>query len=125
VAVAVANIRRYEELRSTQELLLYSKRLRALGELSSGIAHDFNNLLASILGHAQLLIGETSEPAVAEGLRIIERAAHDGAATVRRLQNFAQTNRSLPTEEVLIADLQQRAEQGKGSLPHKPTTVAS
>ncbi|MEI7646353.1 MAG: GAF domain-containing protein [Chloroflexales bacterium] len=105
VAVALANIRRYEELRSTQEQLLHSERLRALGELSSGIAHDFNNLLASILGHAQLLIDEAREPAMVEGLRIIERAARDGAAAVRRLQNFAQTNRTLPAEEVLLDDI--------------------
>jgi signal transduction histidine kinase/ActR/RegA family two-component response regulator len=105
VAVALANIRRYEELRSTQAQLLHGERLRALGELSSGVAHDFNNLLSSILGHAQLLIGEAREPALVEGLRIIERAAHDGAATVRRLQNFAQTNRSLPAEEVRLDDI--------------------
>ncbi len=105
VAVTLANIRRYDELRRTQEQLLHSERLRALGELASGIAHDFNNLLASILGHAQLLLSETQEPATAEGLRIIERAAHDGAATVRRLQNFAQTNRSLPAEEVNIDEI--------------------
>ena len=102
VAVALANILRYEELRSTQEQLLRGERLRALGELASGIAHDFNNLLASILGHSQLLIGETRDLVMIEGLGIIEQAAHDGAAAVRRLQNFAQTNRSLPTEEVLI-----------------------
>ncbi|MBX0330366.1 GAF domain-containing protein [Oscillochloris sp. ZM17-4] len=105
VAVALANIRRYEELRRTQERLLHSERMRAIGELSSGIAHDFNNLLSSILGHAQLLIDATAEPETAEGLRIIERAAHDGAASVRRLQNFAQTNRSLPDEEVLLNDI--------------------
>jgi len=105
VAVALANILRYEELRSTQEHLLHSERLHALGELASGIAHDFNNLLASILGHAQLLIDQTQEPTTAEGLRIIEQAAHNGADTVRRLQNFAQTNRSLPTEEVRIDEI--------------------
>ena len=105
VAVALANIQRYNELRSTQEQLLHSERLRALGELASGVAHDFNNLLASILGHAQILIDETAEPAMTEGLRIIERAAHDGAAAVRRLQNFAQTNRTLPDEEVRLDDI--------------------
>jgi signal transduction histidine kinase/CheY-like chemotaxis protein len=105
VALALANIRRYAELRRTQEQLLHSEHLRALGELSSGIAHDFNNLLASILGYAQLLLGETNEASMVEGLRIIEQAALDGAATVRRLQNFAQTNRSLPDEEVRLDEI--------------------
>ncbi|NTW02877.1 MAG: GAF domain-containing protein [Oscillochloris sp.] len=105
VAVTLANIRRYEELRCTQEQLLHSERLRALGELASGIAHDFNNLLTSILGHTQLMLSESDNPGITEGLRIIERAARDGAATVLRLQNFAQTNRSLPAEEVYIDDI--------------------
>jgi signal transduction histidine kinase/ActR/RegA family two-component response regulator len=105
VAVALANIRRYEELRRTQEQLLHSERLRALGELASGVAHDFNNLLSSILGHAQLMLDSTDDPGISEGLRIIEGAAHDGAATVRRLQSFAQTNRSLPDEEVRLDEI--------------------
>ncbi|NNJ12602.1 GAF domain-containing protein [Chloroflexales bacterium ZM16-3] len=102
VAVALANIRRYAELLRAQEQLLHSERLRALGELASGIAHDFNNLLTNILSHTKLLLANTEEPETAEGLRIIERAAYDGAASVRRLQSFAQTSRSLPTEEVHI-----------------------
>ncbi|EFO81504.1 GAF sensor hybrid histidine kinase [Oscillochloris trichoides DG-6] len=102
VAGALANIRRYEELQRTQEQLLHSERLRALGELASGLAHDFNNLLTSILGHAQLLLDITQDERVIEGLHIIEHAARDGAATVRRLQNFSHTQRSLPDEEVVL-----------------------
>ncbi len=102
VAVTLANIRRYEELRRTQEQLLHSERLRALGELASGLAHDFNNLLTSILGHAQLMLDIATDERVVEGLHIIEHAARDGAATVRRLQNFSHTQRSLPDEEVVL-----------------------
>jgi len=101
-AVALANIWRYEELEITQRRLVQSERLRALGELSSGVAHDFNNLLASILGHTQLLLDETADPALVEGLQIIERAALDGAATVRRLQSFAQISQVAPEELVSL-----------------------
>lgn len=107
-AVALENIRRYSELRRTQEHLINSERLRALGELSSGVAHDFNNLLASILGHTQLLLGEEQPAATREGLHIIERASLDGAAIVRRLQHFAQTHRSAIGE---IVDLNQIVEE--------------
>lgn len=91
-AVALENIRRYNELQQTQEHLIHNERMRALGELSSGVAHDFNNLLTAILGHTQILLSDLHDPIVLESLTIVERAALDGAATVRRLRSFAQTN---------------------------------
>ncbi len=99
-AVALENIARYDQLQRTQDELLRSERLRALGELSSGVAHDFNNLLAGILGHTQLLLFDQTDPVVIESLNIIERAARDGAAMVRRLQTFTQTQQSLPEDIV-------------------------
>ncbi len=101
-AVALENLVRYDELRRTQDELLRSERLRALGELSSGVAHDFNNLLAGILGHAQLLLLDYTDPVMLDSLSVIERAALDGAATVRRLQDFAQTHHSPPEDVVDI-----------------------
>lgn len=102
IAVVLENIARYDELERTQEELLRSEHLRALGELAGGVAHDFNNLLAGILGHAQLLLLEPMDATTREGLRIIERAALDGAAIVRRLQDFAQTHHSSPDDIVDI-----------------------
>ncbi|NTU78357.1 MAG: GAF domain-containing protein [Chloroflexales bacterium] len=104
-ALALDHISHDEELRRTEERLAHSERLRALGELASGVAHDFNNLLASILGHTQLLLGQPHAPRLVEELRVIERAALDGAASVRRLQGFAQTNRSLPAEPVDLGEI--------------------
>jgi signal transduction histidine kinase/ActR/RegA family two-component response regulator len=104
-AMALETIRRDEELQQAQERLALVERLRAVGELASGVAHDFNNLLASILGHTQLLLAERPDSGMVEELQLIERAALDGAATVRRLQSFAQTNRALPNERVLLAEI--------------------
>ena len=47
-----------EELRATQDLLLRSRSLTALGGLGSGVAHEINNPLAGILGLAQLLLAD-------------------------------------------------------------------
>lgn len=110
-AVALENIRRYSELQRTQEHLLHSERLRALGELASGVAHDFNNLLAAILGHTQILLSEVTDPQISDSLRIIERAALDGTATVRRLRSFAQTGEQ-PLEE--LVDLNDIIEESLG-----------
>lgn len=104
-AMALESLSHNIELRRTQEQLAHSERLRSLGELASGVAHDFNNLLTSILGHTQLLLSEYPKTEMAEELQIIERAALDGAATVRRLQSFAQTSRSLPAEAVELSEI--------------------
>ena len=78
----------YSELQTAQEQLIKSEKLRALGEMSAGVAHDFNNVLSAILGRAQLMKTQVFDPTVLRGLDIIEKAAIDGATTIRRLQDF-------------------------------------
>jgi signal transduction histidine kinase/ActR/RegA family two-component response regulator len=94
-AVALENSRLYGELRSaldklkaSQERIVQTERLRALGEMAGGVAHDFNNVLAAILGRAQLLLKQDVEPEIRRQLRVIEQVATDGAQTVRRIQEF-------------------------------------
>ncbi|HYN86783.1 MAG TPA: PAS domain S-box protein, partial [Pyrinomonadaceae bacterium] len=77
-------------------------KLRALGQLASGVAHDFNNALAAILGRAQLLRRLTRDEEVAHGLDVIQTAAEDAAATVRRIRSFA---RQTPGEEFSSVDV--------------------
>ncbi|HEU4401313.1 MAG TPA: response regulator, partial [Candidatus Polarisedimenticolia bacterium] len=62
LAVAVEGARRasrlekaYESLKATQEQLIRSERLKAVGQLAAGVAHDFNNILSVILGRAEML----------------------------------------------------------------------
>jgi signal transduction histidine kinase len=90
------------KLARTQEHLNLVDKVRAVGQLASGVAHDFNNLLAGILGNAQLLLLEAHGDDQKEMLRIIERAAKDGAETVRRLQGFARMEHDSPMTEVRI-----------------------
>ena len=52
--------RAYEDLRRTQEQLLQSEKMSAVGQLISGVAHELNNPLTAILGYAQLLEGAAS-----------------------------------------------------------------
>src|SRR5579864_1706368 len=47
--------RAYEDLRKTQEQLLQSEKMSAVGQLIAGVAHELNNPLTAILGYAQLL----------------------------------------------------------------------
>ncbi len=51
-----------EELRQTQEALLQSQKLQALGELAGGIAHDFNNLMTVVRGSTDFLLQQPDLP---------------------------------------------------------------
>lgn len=77
------------EQKEERERAARADKLRALGQLASGVAHDFNNSLAAILGRAQLLHRQTKDPAMVRNVEIIQTAAQDAAATVRRIQTFA------------------------------------
>ena len=67
-------------------------RLETLGRMTMGIAHDFNNLLSGILGYTELLKSyaaeEIRDATLSEHLRTIERAALDGAALIRKIQQY-------------------------------------
>lgn len=89
VSFALVVARDVTEERRIAEQMEQTSKLAAVGQLAAGVAHDFNNLLSVILGRAQLLKRKALDARMRESLEVIERAALDGAATVRRLQNFA------------------------------------
>lgn len=90
------------EQKEERERAARADKLRALGQLASGVAHDFNNSLAAILGRAQLLRRQLNDDALVRNLEIIQTAAEDAAATVRRIQTFA---RKSPAKEFEILDV--------------------
>jgi signal transduction histidine kinase/CheY-like chemotaxis protein len=111
-AVALENSRLYAELRAalatveeSQQRVIRSERLRALGEMAGGVAHDFNNVLAVIVGRAQLLQRQIDAPDLRRQLQIIEHVAQDGAQTVRRIQEFARMRRTRPWQQVDVTEV--------------------
>jgi signal transduction histidine kinase len=111
-AVALENSRLYAELRAalatveeSQQRIIRSERLHALGEMAGGVAHDFNNVLAVVVGRAQLLQRQVEAPDLRRQLAVIERVAQDGAQTVRRIQEFARMRRTRPWQRVDVTEI--------------------
>lgn len=81
----------YRQLKKTQELLIRSEKLSAIGELVSAVAHEINNPLTSILGYAQLLSQVNDPDKIKSGLRIIEKEALRTAKIVKNMLAFTNT----------------------------------
>jgi PAS domain S-box-containing protein len=76
-----------------EDKMLQTEKLAALGTMAGGVAHDFNNLLMAVLGNIQLIMPQVDDEEIRRRLQNIEKAVHDGANTVRRLQRFTERDR--------------------------------
>lgn len=79
---------------------IQSQKLEAVGRMTGGIAHDFNNLLTTIIGNADLAIGEMGkESSLYEFLEDIKGAGERAAWLIRELMVFSR-KQILQTEVV-------------------------
>jgi len=123
LAVSVENARlfesekvAYDELRKTQEQLIQSERLAALGQLSARVAHEVNNPLGIIKNYLELLAIESGESEKASDFVGIVREEVDRIARiVRQLLDFyrpdegdvIETNlRTILDETILLVGMQ-------------------
>ena len=90
----------YENLRRTQEQLLHSERLAAVGQLISGVAHELNNPLTAILGYSQLLT--SSGQLGPQGVEYSEKLYKQAQRTHRIVQNLLSFARQHKPERVPV-----------------------
>ena len=113
-AIALQNSRLYEdllhrmeELRKTQEQLIQSAKLAAVGELAASVAHEINNPLTAVLVTSELLVRQTppGSPRL-ERLTDIETSALRAAKIVRQLLDLARrrepAREPLSVQEVIL-----------------------
>ena len=91
--------------REIEEKSALMKKLTALGQISSGVAHDFNNVLTVVLGRVQLMKKQVIDPLILNSLEMIEKSALDGAAKVRKIQEFARPKKDKLTDAVDLKKL--------------------
>jgi PAS domain S-box-containing protein len=88
-----------ERLKATEEALLQSQKMEAVGQLTGGIAHDFNNLLTGIVGSLDLLQTRLNQGRTENVSRYIDAAmtsANRAAALTHRLLAFARRQPLIP-----------------------------
>ncbi len=72
-----------------EERLRHSEKMDAIGQLAGGVAHDFNNQLGAILGYAEMLGNELSEPLLQSYAIGIMKAARRSSDLTKQLLAFA------------------------------------
>ena len=95
----------YASLKATQEQLVRSERIKAIGQMAAGVAHDFNNALSIILARAEFvqrnLEGGSFDSAKAlADLQTIIRTALQGAEAIKRIQEYTRIRKDHPRAAV-------------------------
>jgi len=76
------------EQEKLQEQLRQAQKMESIGRLAGGVAHDFNNLLAPVLGYAEMLMEQSTDPAARDELHQIRKAAERARDLTRQLLAF-------------------------------------
>ncbi len=113
IAVAVY-IRDITAEKKTNELLMQSARIKAVGDMASGVAHNFNNVLQIVMNASYEVLADLELANFSEAetkMKRIIKSVSAGADTVRRLQDFAHARTDEAALSGKVFDLSSTVEQ--------------
>lgn len=80
----------FDDLNASQEALVRTEKLRALGQMSAGIAHDLKNLLNPLVMYTDHIRDNTKNPdEILDTVQRMDRTLTRGLETVERLREFS------------------------------------
>jgi signal transduction histidine kinase len=103
LAIFIRNARLYQELeermeaqRLTEERLVRSAKLAAVGEMAAAVAHELNNPLTTVTGFAELILETLEEDSPEfEDMSLVLKEAQRSRDVVRRLLDFSRQSEIL------------------------------
>jgi len=92
------------ESRAIEDQLNQSRKMQAIGVLAGGIAHDFNNQLSGIMGYADLLSQNITDPEKTRYASKLMESIERASKTTKQLLSFSRKEKK-KTEHLQMNDL--------------------
>ena len=98
------------ERKKTEQALIQSEKLKAMGVMTTGISHEFNNILAIIKGYSLLLQHKYQDhKQISDKINVILESVTDGTGIVDRMLDF--TRKEADRTEFTSIDVRELVEQ--------------
>lgn len=106
------------ERRRSEQALLNTQKMEAIGQLTGGIAHDFNNILSIQIGNISLLKRQLfMDEKASRRIDTIQKSAQRAADLTRQLLSFS---RHKP-DQLLVTDINRLIDEMDSLITHSVT----
>ncbi len=110
--------RNITEHRRSEQAMLNTQKMEAIGHLTGGIAHDFNNILAIIIGNLTMLKNQlVADESACKRIGIIQKSTQRAVDLVRQLLSFSHNK----ADQQMVTDINQLLNDMDSLIVHSVT----